>query len=56
MKHETADNFFDDINFVSESILRGTPKIFEFARKSSAKIIYSASSSKFGNNGKDENF
>ena len=48
-------NSFDDINFVSESILRGTPKIFEFARKSSAKIIYSASSSKFGNNGKDEN-
>lgn len=46
---------FDDINFVSESILRGTPRVFEFARKCSAKIIYSASSSKFGNNGKDEN-
>ena len=46
---------FDDINFVSESILRGTPKVFEFAKKCNAKIIYSASSSKFGNNGKDEN-
>lgn len=46
---------FDDINFVSESILRGTPKVFEFAKKINAKIIYSASSSKFGNNGKDEN-
>lgn len=46
---------FDDIEFVSESILRGTPKVFEFAKKSSAKLIYSASSSKFGNNGKDEN-
>lgn len=46
---------FDDINFVSESILRGTPKVFEYARKSKAKLIYSASSSKFGNNGKDEN-
>lgn len=46
---------FDDINFVSDSILRGTPKVFEFAKKNSAKIIYSASSSKFGNNGKDEN-
>jgi UDP-glucose 4-epimerase len=46
---------FDDISFVSESILRGTPKVFEFAKKCSAKIIYSASSSKFGNNGKDEN-
>jgi UDP-glucose 4-epimerase len=47
-------NSFDDINFVTESILRGTPKVFEFATKISAKIIYSASSSKFGNNGKDE--
>jgi UDP-glucose 4-epimerase len=46
---------FDDINFVSESILRGTPKVFEYARKCKAKLIYSASSSKFGNSGKDEN-
>lgn len=46
---------FDDINFVSESILRGTPKVFEFAKKCNAKVIYSASSSKFGNKGKDEN-
>lgn len=46
---------FDDIDFVTESILRGTPKVFEFAKKCNAKIIYSASSSKFGNNGKDEN-
>jgi UDP-glucose 4-epimerase len=46
---------FNDINFVSESILRGTPKVFEFAKKCNAKVIYSASSSKFGNNGKDEN-
>lgn len=48
-------NSFNDINFVSESILRGTPKVFAFAKKCSAKIIYSASSSKFGNNGEDEN-
>lgn len=46
---------FDDINFVMDSILRGTPKVFEFAKKSKAKIIYSASSSKFGNEGRDEN-
>ena len=46
---------FEDINFVSESILRGTPKVFEFAKKCKAKIIYSASSSKFGNEGRDEN-
>ena len=35
--------------------MRGTPKVFEFAKKCSAKVIYSASSSKFGNEGKDEN-
>ena len=46
---------FEDIDFVSESILRGTPKVFEFAKKCTAKVIYSASSSKFGNNGSDEN-
>lgn len=46
---------FDDINFVMDSILRGTPKVFEFAKNSNAKLIYSASSSKFGNDGKDEN-
>jgi UDP-glucose 4-epimerase len=46
---------FDDINFVTESILRGTPKVFEFAKNCNAKVIYSASSSRFGNNGNDEN-
>ena len=46
---------FDDIQFVSESILYGTPKVFDFARKCDSKLIYSASSSKFGNNGTDEN-
>jgi UDP-glucose 4-epimerase len=46
---------FNDVNFVSESILRGTPKILEFVRQGKSKIIYSASSSKFGNEGKDEN-
>ena len=48
-------NSFEDIDFVAESIMRGTPKVFEFAKKCSAKVIYSASSSKFGNEGKDEN-
>ena len=32
---------FDDIEFVSNSILRGTPKVFDFARKCRSKIIYS---------------
>ena len=46
---------FKDINILRESILVGTPIILELCRKWNAKLIYSASSSKFGNNGKDEN-
>lgn len=46
---------FDDINYVKESILTGTPIIIELCRQWGAKLIYSASSSKFGNNGLDEN-
>lgn len=46
---------FDDINIVRKSILVGTPIILDLCRRWNAKLIYSASSSKFGNNGKDEN-
>ena len=46
---------FRDIKYVSDTILTGTPTILELCRKWKAKLIYSASSSKFGNNGKDEN-
>lgn len=46
---------FRDIDFVHRSILSGTPIILELCRKWRAKLIYSASSSKFGNEGKDEN-
>ena len=46
---------FDDIEYASKTILYGTPKVLEMCRKWKAKIIYSASSSKFGNDGKDEN-
>jgi UDP-glucose 4-epimerase len=46
---------FRDIDFVHRSILSGTPVILELCRKWGAKLIYSASSSKFGNDGKDEN-
>ena len=46
---------FRDIEYVSDAILTGTPTILELCRKWDAKLIYSASSSKFGNNGKDEN-
>ena len=46
---------FNDIKIVNDSILTGTPVILELCREWGAKIIYSASSSKFGNNGADEN-
>lgn len=46
---------FDDIEYVLKTILYGTPIILDLCLKWNAKIIYSASSSKFGNNGKDEN-
>lgn len=46
---------FDDIAYVTETILGGTPMILELCRAWGAKLIYSASSSKFGNKGADEN-
>ena len=46
---------FDDINYVMKTNLHGTTRVLEMCRKWGAKIIYSASSSKFGNEGKDEN-
>lgn len=46
---------FDDVKVVHDAILMGTPRILELCREWGAKLIYSASSSKFGNNGKDEN-
>lgn len=46
---------FEDIEFVHKSIVLGTYEILNFALKNNSKVIYSASSSKFGNNGKDEN-
>jgi UDP-glucose 4-epimerase len=46
---------FDDIDYVQRSILSATPIILDLCRRWNAKLIYSASSSKFGNGGKDEN-
>ena len=46
---------FRDINFAQRSILSGTPIILELCKNWNAKLIYSASSSRFGNKGKDEN-
>ena len=46
---------FEDIDYVLRTNLHGTTRILEMCRHWGAKLIYSASSSKFGNNGKDEN-
>lgn len=46
---------FDDIQYVAKTNMGGTPIILELCRHWGAKLIYSASSSKFGNDGKDEN-
>ena len=46
---------FKDIDYVLKTNLHGTTRVLEMCRKWGAKLIYSASSSKFGNGGKDEN-
>ena len=45
---------FDDIDYVMDSNLRGTAAVLEYCINNGAKLVYSASSSKFGNDGKDE--
>lgn len=46
---------FEDTKMVMESNLRGSAQVIEYARQWGARLVYSASSSKFGNDGKDEN-
>lgn len=46
---------FDDREYVMKTNLHGTTCVLEKCLKWKAKLIYSASSSKFGNDGKDEN-
>ena len=45
---------FDDIDYVMKSNLYGTSKILEYCRKLGTKLIYSASSSIFGDDKKDQ--
>lgn len=46
---------FDDSEYVMRTNLDGTSQVLEYCVKNKAKLVYSASSSKFGNNGADEN-
>tara|TARA_B100000963_G_scaffold269671_1_gene237795 strand:- start:3433 stop:4350 length:918 start_codon:yes stop_codon:yes gene_type:complete len=46
---------FNDSKYVMKTNLHGTTCVLEKCRKWKSKLIYSASSSKFGNDGKDEN-
>lgn len=46
---------FEDFDTVWDFNMDGTKEIIRFAGNSNAKLVYAGSSSKFGNNGKDEN-
>tara|TARA_B110000046_G_scaffold182304_1_gene216064 strand:+ start:458 stop:1315 length:858 start_codon:yes stop_codon:yes gene_type:complete len=46
---------FDDIDYLIETNLYSTSRLIEKCKQWGSKLIYSASSSKFGNNGEDEN-
>tara|TARA_B100001057_G_C22741590_1_gene907982 strand:- start:290 stop:1168 length:879 start_codon:yes stop_codon:yes gene_type:complete len=46
---------FNQLDFISKTNLYGTTMVLNFAKERDIKLIYSASSSKFGNDGKDEN-
>ena len=46
---------FDDIDYLIETNLYSTYRLIEKCKQWGSKLIYSASSSKFGNNGEDEN-
>ncbi|MEV0270274.1 NAD-dependent epimerase/dehydratase family protein [Hamadaea sp. NPDC050747] len=46
---------FDDIDLTWEFNLHGTKEVVKFAHEHGAKLVYAGSSSKFGNDGADEN-
>ncbi|MGX6605998.1 NAD-dependent epimerase/dehydratase family protein [Micromonosporaceae bacterium Da 78-11] len=46
---------FDDHDLTWEFNLRGTKEVIKFAAANGSKLIYAGSSSKFGNDGQDEN-
>lgn len=46
---------FDDIDITWEFNLHGTKEVVKFAHVHGAKLLYAGSSSKFGNDGQDEN-
>lgn len=45
---------FDDIDIVWKSNIDGTKKVLDYCIKHNCKLVYAGSSSKFGNDGKDE--
>jgi UDP-glucose 4-epimerase len=46
---------FDEIDLCWELNLRGTKEVVKFCHAHSSKLVYAGSSSKFGNDGQDEN-
>ena len=54
-EYSRVSTSFEDYNTVWEYNANGTYKVLEFCRKHNCKIIYSASSTKFGDNGDNIN-
>jgi UDP-glucose 4-epimerase len=46
---------FDDVDTTWEFNIHGTKEVVRFAKATGAKLVYAGSSSKFGNDGEDEN-
>jgi UDP-glucose 4-epimerase len=54
-EYSRVEQSFEDLNFVWDFNKNGIFKVLEFAKKSDAKIVYSGSSTKFGDNGLGRN-
>lgn len=54
-EYSRVSTSFEDLETVWKYNIKGTYKVLEFCRKNKCKIVYSASSTKFGDNGENVN-
>jgi len=54
-EYSRVSTSFEDFKTVWNSNIRGTYKVLEYCRKNKCKFIYSASSTKFADNGENKN-
>jgi UDP-glucose 4-epimerase len=54
-EYSRVSTSFEDYEIVWDSIISGTRSVLEFCRKNKCRIIYSGSSTKFGDGGKNKN-